>query len=187
MAQSAAEARQEVENARQAVSNELDELGGAARRAVDIPAKVRNNPARTVGVAGGAAFLLLGGPKRLAKAAEARFFPKRVYKRDRALPKDVQKTINKLPAEDREQVEARLEQDFQSYLRKEHAQEPATARQSVWKTYDMFLGIVGAAAARELVKKLFEIPQETKVEQIKEEGQAVAEAEEKITEAKQGR
>ena len=187
MAQSAAEARQEVENARQALSSELDELGSAARRAVDIPAKVRHNPVRTVGVAGGAAVLLLGGPKRLAKAAEQRFFPKRVVKRDRALPKDVQKTINKLPADDREQVEAQLERDFQSYLRKEHAQEPANARQSVWKTYDLFLGIVGAAAARELVKKLFEIPQETKVQQIKETGEAVAEAEEKIADAKSGK
>ncbi len=186
MAQSSAEARQEVENARQGLAHELDQLGSSTRAALDIPAKVRRNPARTAGVAGGAAFLLMGGPKRLARAAEARFFPKRVVKRDRALPKDVQKTINKLPAEDREQVEAQLERDFQSYLRKEHAQEPATARQSAWKTYDMFLGIVGAAAARQLVKKLFEVPQETKIEAIEKEGEAVAEAEEKIADAKSG-
>jgi hypothetical protein len=184
MAQSTAEARQEVEAARQGLSNELDELGSSARAAVDIPAKVRRNPARTVGVAGGAAFLLLGGPKRLAKAAEARFFPKRQVQRDRALPKDVQKTVSKLPAEDREQVEAHLERDFASYLKKEHPTEPANARQSAWKTYDLFLGIVGAAAARELVKKFFEVPQEAKVDQIKEEGEAVAEAEEKIADAK---
>ena len=57
----------------------------------------------------------------------------------------------------------------------------------MWKTYDLLLGIVGAAAARQLVKKLFEIPQETEIEQIEEKGEAVAEAEEKVADAKSGR
>ena len=183
MAQSAAEARQEVENARQAVEKELDDLGTATRAAFDIPAKVRRNPVRTVGLAGGAAFLFLGGPKRVAKAAEARLFPKRLYKRERALPKDVQATVNKLEPEQKELVEAHLERDFEAYLRREHPQEPANARQSMWKTYDLFLGVVGLAAARELAKKLFEIPKEVRVEEIKEEGEAVAEAKTKEAEA----
>ena len=78
MAQSAAEARQQVEEARRGVERELDNLGESARAAVDIPAKVRRNPVKTAGLAGGAAFLILGGPKRLAKATERRFFPKRL-------------------------------------------------------------------------------------------------------------
>jgi hypothetical protein len=127
--------------------------------------------------------MFLGGPKRVAKAAEARFLPKRAVRRDRALPKDVQKTLNRLEPEQREQVEAHLERDFQSYLRKEHTAEPANPRQSLWKTYDMLLGIVGVAAARELAKKLFEIPKEVRVEQIEEEGEAVAKASEKVADA----
>jgi hypothetical protein len=127
----------------------------------------------------------MGGPRRAAKAVENRLFPKRVHKRDRALPKDVQATINKLEPEQRELVEAHLERDFQAYLRKEHPAEPHNARQSVWKTYDIFVSILGAAAARELVKKLFEIPQETKVEAITEEGDAVAEANTKVAKAKE--
>jgi hypothetical protein len=39
----------------------------------------------------------------------------------------------------------------------------------LWKTYDLLLGIVGAAAARELVKKLFEVPQEVETEQAIDE------------------
>jgi len=184
MAQSAAEARQEVDDARRGVEKELDHLGTAARAAVDIPAKIRRNPVRTVGLAGGAAFLFLGGPKRLAKSAEARFLPKRAEKRDRALPKNVQATMVKLEPEDREKVEAHLERDFAAYLNREHPAEPANARQSVWKTYDMLLGVVGLAAARQMAKKLFEVPEEVRVEEIKEEGQAVAEAETKVAAAK---
>ena len=184
MAQSAAEARQEVDNARRGVEKELDDLGTAARAAVDIPAKVRRNPVRTVGLAGGAAFLLMGGPKRLAKAAEARFFPKRAERVPTVLPKDVEETISRLEPEKREQVRGHLERDFTAYLRKEHPQEPANARQSLWKTYDILVGIVGVAAGRELVKKLFEIPKEVRVEEIEEEGEAVAEAETKVGAAK---
>ena len=184
MAQSAAEARQEVANARRDVAVELDDLGSAARAAVDIPAKIRRNPVRTVGLAGGAAFLFLGGPKRVAKAAEARFFPRRAEKRDRALPKNVQATLAKLEPEEREKVEPHLERDFAAYLNREHPKEPANARQSVWKTYDMLLGVVGLAAAREMAKKLFEIPKLVKVEQSEEEGDAVADAEAKVSTAK---
>ncbi|MEX2548496.1 MAG: hypothetical protein WD830_12035 [Chloroflexota bacterium] len=183
MAQSAAEARQEVENARRGVEKELDSLGTATRAAIDIPAKVRRNPVRTVGLATGAAFLFLGGPKRVAKAAEARFFPRRVEKRDRALPKDVQATLARLEPEDREKVEAHLERDFAAYLNREHPKEPANARQSVWKTYDLLLGVVGLAAAREMAKKLFEIPKEVRVEEIQEETEALAEADTKIAQA----
>jgi hypothetical protein len=185
MAQSAAEARQEVENARKAVEKELDDLGTAARAAVDIPAKVRRNPVRTAGLAGGAAFLLLGGPKRVARAAEARFLPRRVERRERALPKNVQKTMSRLEPQDREKVEAHLERDFATYLNREHPNEPANARQSFWKTYDLFLGVVGVAAARELVKRLFEIPKEVRVEEIEEQGEAVADAKTKVAKAEE--
>ena len=186
MADATAEARQEVVKARRNVEAELDQLASSTRAALDIPAKIKRHPVETVGVAGGAAFLLLGGPKRVAKAAERRFFPERANRPPRLLPKDVERALRNVPSDERERIEGHLEKDFANYLRKEHTQEPAYARQSVWKTYDMLLGIVGAAAARELVKKLFAVPQETKIEAIKEEGEAVAEAHEKVAEASQG-
>lgn len=187
MGQSTADARKEVERARRGVSGELDQLGVSTRKALDIPAKIRRNPIQTAGVAGGAAFLLLGGPKRAARAVERKLFPRRAERPPTLLPKDVEKSLKNVPAENRDEVRGVLERDFATYLRKEHAKEPANARQSVWKTYDLIVGIVGAAAARELVKKLFEVPQETRIEAIEEEGEAVAEAHEKIADAKQGR
>jgi hypothetical protein len=187
MAQTAAEARQEVVNARKAVESELDDLGAATRAALDIPAKIKRNPVQTVGALGGVAFLLLGGPKRVAKEVESRLFPQRREKVPSILPKDVEKTVNTLEPEERDKVRAHLERDFYTYLQREHPTEPANARRSLWRTYDIVIGILGAAAARELVKKLFEIPKEVRVEQIQEEGEAVADAEAKVSAAKAAR
>lgn len=185
MADATAEARQQVAAARRAAERELDALGSSTRAALDIPAKVRRHPVETVGAAGGAAFLLLGGPRRVAKAVERRFLPERADRPRTLLPKDVEKSLKRVPADDREHVRAHLERDFASYLEKEHTKEPATARQSVWKTYDLLIGIIGAAAARELVKKLFAVPQETRLEAIKDEGEVRAEAHEKVARAKE--
>ncbi len=185
MADATAEARQEVVKARRNAEAELDQLTASTRAALDIPAKIKRHPVETVGVAGGAAFLLLGGPRRAAKAAERRFFPERANRPPKLLPKDVDRALRNLPKGEREQVEAHLEKDFATYLGKQHPQEPANARQSIWKTYDVLVGIIGAAAARELVKKLFAVPQETEVDAIKAKGEAVAEATEKVADARQ--
>jgi hypothetical protein len=162
MADPLADARQEVVNARQAAGAELDELGHSVRAAVDIPAKVRRNPLKTAGLAGGAAFLALGGPKRVLKRVERRVLPRRKVRR--MLPEEIERAVDNLPEEEREQVRAHLERDFASYVQREHAKEQPNARRSLWATYDTLLGVVGAAAARELVKKLFAVPQEVEEE-----------------------
>jgi hypothetical protein len=174
MADSTADARQQIADARHNAQHELDALGGSARAAIDIPAKVKRHPVETVGVVGGTAFMLLGGPKRVAKAAEQRLFPAHANRPPTLLPKEVDKTIKRLPEEDREQVRAHLERDFANYLKREHAQEPTNARQSFWKTYDTVFGIFGAAATRELVKRLFAVPDDAEKEQANAEQQANA-------------
>jgi hypothetical protein len=153
-----AAARKAIEAARTEVEAELDNLGSSARAAVDIPAKIRRNPVQTAGVAGGAGFLLLGGPRRVARGIEKRLFPRRYARPPTVLPKHIQASLDRLPEEDQEMVRAHLERDFARYLKGEHAKDPANARTSAWKTYNLLLGTVGARAARELVKKLFEVP-----------------------------
>lgn len=175
MADETAQARQRVVDARRNAETELDTLGSSTRAALDFPAKIRRHPLETVGVLGGTAFLVLGGPKRAAKAAERRFFPARANRPPTLLPKDVEKSLDRLPEEDREQVRAHLERDFAAYLKKEHVSDARTGRQSFWKTYDMLVGILGAAAAREFVKKALEVPAETRVEQAKEDSKAAEE------------
>ena len=175
MADETAEARQRVVDARRDASSELDTLGSSTRAALDFPAKVRRHPVETVGILGGLAFLVLGGPRRVAKSTERRLFPERANRPPTLLPKEVDKTLKSLPEEDREQIRAHLERDFAAYLKKEHVADANTGRQSFWKTYDMLVGIVGAAAARELVKKALTVPAETRVEQAKEDSKAAEE------------
>ncbi|MDP8905696.1 MAG: hypothetical protein M3N29_10385 [Chloroflexota bacterium] len=173
VAESVAEARQEVELARRAVESELDSLGDSARSAFDIPAKVRRNPARTVGLGAGAAFLLLGGPKRVLKAAEGRVLPRRRPRR--LLPKEIDRTLDRMPEEEQEELRAHLERDFASYLEREHVKEQPNARRSFWATYDTLVGILGAAAARELVKRFFAAPKEGAAEAAQQEAKAAQE------------
>ena len=153
-----AEALKGVDAARENVATELDNLNASVRSAVDIPAKIKRNPVPTLGAAGGAAFLLLGGPRRVAQTLEKQLFPKLYARPPKVLPSDVEKTLDRLPEEDRDKVRAHLERDFAAYLREEHAKDPPNPRNSAWKTYDLLLATVGARAARELVKRLFEVP-----------------------------
>src|SRR3954462_5328556 len=146
MADATADARQQVADARRDASAELDTLGTSTRAALDFPAKIKRHPVETVGVVGGGAFMLLGGPKRVAKAAERRSLRERAARPPTLLPKDVDKTLKRLPEEDREHVRAHLERDFAAYLQKEHVSDAATGRQSFWKTYDLLVGVAGAAA-----------------------------------------
>jgi hypothetical protein len=160
--ESVADARQAVVDARKDVEKELDDLGLATRAALDIPAKIRRNPVRTVGVGAGAAFLLLGGPRRVLKQVEQRVFPKRRYRR--LTPAEIDRAIDRLGEEDREAARAHVERDFASYLEKNHPREQPNARKSFWGTYDTLMAIVGTAAARELVKRFLEVPQEARQE-----------------------
>lgn len=153
-----AAARKGVEAARGGVATELDNLNTSVRAAVDIPTKIKRNPVPTLGAAGGAAFLLLGGPRRVAQSVEKALFPKHYSRPPKVLPRDVEKTLDRLPEEGRDQMRAHLERDFAAYLREQHVKDPPTARVSAWKTYDLLLGTVGARVARELVKRLFDVP-----------------------------
>jgi hypothetical protein len=58
------ETRVELAAQRARMRETADRLEGATRRAVDLRAKVRENPAKTVALAAGVAFFLLGGPRR---------------------------------------------------------------------------------------------------------------------------
>jgi hypothetical protein len=112
----------------------------------------------------------MGGPKRVARAAERRFFPRRAASVKALLPKEVEDTVNRLEPEERDQVRAHLERDFATYLKRNHPQEPANARRSFWRTYDTFAGILGGAVARELLKRLLEVPREAAADQARRDG-----------------
>src|SRR5262249_59816054 len=64
MATPTEESRRAVIAAREDLGDGLDDLTTAFRSAIDIPTKIRKNPLHTAGLAAGAAFLAVGGPKK---------------------------------------------------------------------------------------------------------------------------
>jgi hypothetical protein len=101
--------------ARADLDNELDRLEAAGRAAVDVPAKVRKAPAKAAGVAAGAAFVALGGPKRLFRRAKKAVTGKEEELPSEFLPKEVEKVLGKLGT-DGKKVRGTIEKEFAKYL-----------------------------------------------------------------------
>jgi hypothetical protein len=108
-------ARSEVLAARAGLDEELVRLEASGRAAVDIPARLRREPAKVLGTAGGAAFLLLGGPKRVFKGVRRAIFGADADLPKSMLPPEVEKTLKKL-GPDGEKVRGTLEREFAEYL-----------------------------------------------------------------------
>jgi hypothetical protein len=108
-------ARAEVLAAREALDQELVRLEASGRAAVDIPARLRREPAKVLGTAGGAAFLLLGGPKRVFKGVRRAILGKDADLPKSMLPNEVEKTLKKLGS-DGDKVRGTLEREFAAYL-----------------------------------------------------------------------
>ena len=108
-------ARAEVLAARAGLEEELVRLEASGRAAVDIPARLKREPAKVLGAAGGAAFLLLGGPKRVFQGARRAVMGPKADMPKSMLPKQVDKELKKL-GDDGERVRATLEREFANYL-----------------------------------------------------------------------
>ena len=101
--------------ARAELDDQVDRLEAAGRAAVDIPAKVRANPAKSAGLAAGGAFLALGGPKRLFRRAKRAVTGKEEELPSELLPKDVERALRRIGT-DGARVRGTLERDFAKYL-----------------------------------------------------------------------
>jgi len=101
--------------ARAELAEDLEELEAAGRAAVDIPAKIRRAPAKAAGVAAGAAFVALGGPKRVFRRAKRAVTGHEEELPSELLPKEVEKTLRKLGTDGRK-VRGTLEREFARYL-----------------------------------------------------------------------
>jgi hypothetical protein len=108
-------ARAEVLAARAGLAAEAVRLEASARAAVDIPARVRRAPAKTAGVAAGAAFLLLGGPGRAIRGVRRAILGPRADLPRSMLPEEIERELRKL-GDDGKRVRAVLERDFANYL-----------------------------------------------------------------------
>jgi hypothetical protein len=110
-------ARAEVLAARDGLEEEVVRLEAAGRAAIDIPARLRRQPAKVGGAAVGAAFLLLGGPKRVVRGVRRAIFGRDADLPKSMLPGEVEKTLKKM-GPDGERVRGTLEREFARYLEK---------------------------------------------------------------------
>jgi len=108
-------ARAEVLAARAGLEEELVRLEASGRAAVDIPARLKREPAKVLGTAGGAAFLLLGGPKRVFKGVRRAILGPKADMPKSMLPKEIDNELRKM-GDDGERVRRKLEREFANYL-----------------------------------------------------------------------
>jgi len=145
-------ARSEVLAARAGLDEELVRLEAAGRAAVDIPARLRREPAKVLGAAGGAAFLLLGGPKRAFKGVRQAIFGKGADVPKSMLPPEVEKTLKKL-GPDGDKVRGTLEREFAAYL---DEKAPQRRERDLTETASVLLGGAFKPVITRLGKELAE-------------------------------
>jgi hypothetical protein len=108
-------ARARVLAARGELEDEIVRLEAAGRSAVDIPSKIRREPAKTAGLAAGTAFLVAGGPRRLFRRARRAIQGPEADMPKSMLPKEVDRELKKLGS-DGDKVRGTLEREFAKYL-----------------------------------------------------------------------
>jgi hypothetical protein len=156
MATPTEESRRALIAAREDLGDGLDDLTTAFRSAIDIPAKIRKNPLQTAGLAAGAGFLAVGGPKKVIRAAVHRIRPSTRRPYEGLLPKDIDKVVRRKGGPHSEEIETALENDFAGYLKRKGkvTESEPNAGKSLWKTYDTIVGPLGALVAKQLVDRL---------------------------------
>lgn len=145
-------ARAAVLTARAAVDTELERLEAAGRAAVDIPAKVRANPGRTAGLAAGAGFLLLGGPKRTLRGIRRAVFGAPEPLPKSMLPDEIEKTLRRM-GPDGDKVRGTLEREFARYL---DATSKQRRDQDIVGTLAKLVALVAMPAATRVGRQLAE-------------------------------
>ena len=110
-------ARDRVLAARAGLESELDTLRASGRAAIDIPARIRQSPAKAAALGAAVGFLLLRGPQRLYRAVRKAIFGTPAPMPKKMLPKEIEKTLRSM-GEDGEKVRGTLERDFAAYVKK---------------------------------------------------------------------
>jgi hypothetical protein len=110
-------ARDRVLAARAELDEAVANLESSGRAAVDIPARIRQSPAKAAAIVGGLGFVLLRGPQRLFGAVRRAIFGTPAPVPTRMLPKEIEKTLKSM-GKDGEKVRGTLERDFAAYVKK---------------------------------------------------------------------
>jgi len=148
-------ARAEVVARRQVLLHEVTRLEASGRSAIDVKAKVKNNPTRTAALAAGTAFIALGGPKRTVKAVRKAIFGPDADLPKSMLPEQIDKVLRSMGT-DGNRVRGTIEREFLDYLEKnKQVREQRDFRATAVEIGGSLLRPVAAQAGKRLAEELF--------------------------------
>ena len=170
MGETLAETRVEIDAQRAYLQETAERLRARVKRAVDIKAKVRENPLLVAGLVGGAVFLAAGGPVRVARLIRRRAGPKTgPEKAYDALPKPLQDLVDTVAdrvgpraGEARQALAVELARwrhdprhggKIDKKLAKELAEGPPGPGRAGWRAFEAAAAILSAALARKAVER----------------------------------
>jgi len=164
-----AETRIEVEALRAENQQTATELEARVRHALDLKARLRENPLPFLGVGAAAVFLVAGGPKRLARLIRRRVRPSNAEQAYDALPKPMQAWVDTLVAEvgpKADSARAALTEELQRWrsapmkdkkarkeLAKAMVEGPPGPSRTAWKAAEAALTLLSAALARRAIEQ----------------------------------
>lgn len=169
MGETLAETRVEVEAHRAELQRTGERLEARVRHAVDIKGRFRENPALFIGLGLGTAFLVAGGPKRVAKLLRRRLRPKASEQAYDALPSAMQAWVDAVAGgvgpkagKAREAMVAEIQSWRRDQLKSRKARRelaravvegPPGPSRTAWKAAEAGLTLLSAALARKAIER----------------------------------
>ena len=148
---------------------DMERTADQLRDALDLKARFKENPALVVGLGAAAAFLVAGGPVRVARLVRRRLFPSDPEKAYDSLPKPMQSWVDHMAgavgpraAEARETLAGELQRwrhdprkhgKVSKKLAKQIAEGPPGPQRAAWNAFETGAAILTAALARKAVER----------------------------------
>jgi hypothetical protein len=159
---------------------ELETTADRLRDALDLGKRVRENPAVVIGIGAAAAFLVAGGPRRLARLLRRRLAPNAAEQAYDALPPTMQAWVTALAGEAgpkaaaaRDELVSELrrwrrdpvkDKKARRELAKQMVEGPPGPQRAAWNAAETALGLVAAALARKAIQRFLTDEPEKKAE-----------------------
>ena len=150
-------ARAEVLAAREEFAAEYTQLGPATRAALDVPAKIRRAPVQSAALAGGAAFLVLGGPRRVLGRLRRVVRGQPAAMPSSMLPDEIEKALRKLGS-DGDAVRGALENSFADYLDQRGSFAQRSVRTASSEVLSSTIKLLGRLLGIQLTRRLLSGP-----------------------------
>jgi hypothetical protein len=148
---------------------ELETTADHLRDALDLGKRVRENPGVVIGIGAAAAFLIAGGPRRLARLLRRRLAPNAAEQAYDALPATMQAWVTTLADEAgpkalkvRDDLVEELkrwrrdpikDKKARRELAKQMVDGPPGPQRAAWNAAETALGLVAAALARKAIQR----------------------------------